>query len=339
MALTEDKLTKILISYGITPKCNNKSGGGNEGVVPDSYTSKFFQRVKQNLENRDSQKNNSAIIKIDNFIQSLKNPEEESSDIDGLCDMMNKFALTGADNERQVALIDDKETHVAAVEDNERQDTVNTKNYIETILEIINSLLKFKVLCSFFIIFTYMYCPIFKIYTEHRLNKPDYNYSYNDEAGLTRSEFKRDLYLLMVPLLTDNNDIKTIPNDTANKLNKFMDDIFDENIKNGFFPKFKVEYIPDLYYEELLTFKNNDNNSIILEQLFESNQVSILNKIRKLNENNTGGKPRRQTRRKIRRNKKAKTKKRKVNKKTKKRKTNKKTKVNRKKSKRKRTKK
>jgi hypothetical protein len=52
-----------------------------------------------------------------------------------------------------------------------------------------------------------------------------------------------------------------------------------------------------------------------------------------------GGKPRRQTRRKIRRNKKAKTKKRKVNKKTKKRKTNKKTKVNRKKSKKRRTKK
>jgi len=53
----------------------------------------------------------------------------------------------------------------------------------------------------------------------------------------------------------------------------------------------------------------------------------------------TGGKPHRQTRRKIRRNKKAKTKKRKVNKKTKKRKTNKKRKVNRKKSKKRRTKK
>ena len=56
-------------------------------------------------------------------------------------------------------------------------------------------------------------------------------------------------------------------------------------------------------------------------------------------EEKAGGKPRRQTRRKIRRNKKTKTKKRKVNKKTKKRKTNKKTKVNRKKSKKRRTKK
>ena len=52
-----------------------------------------------------------------------------------------------------------------------------------------------------------------------------------------------------------------------------------------------------------------------------------------------GGKSRRQTIRKIRRNKKAKTKKRKANKKTKKKKANKKTKVNRKKSKKRRTKK
>ena len=52
-----------------------------------------------------------------------------------------------------------------------------------------------------------------------------------------------------------------------------------------------------------------------------------------------GGKPRRKTRRKIRRNKKTKTKKRKVNKKTKKRKMKRKTKINRKKSKKRRTKK
>ena len=58
---------------------------------------------------------------------------------------------------------------------------------------------------------------------------------------------------------------------------------------------------------------------------------------RKKTKTENGGKPRRQTRRKIRRNKKAKTKKRKANKKTKKRKM--KTKVNRKKSKRRRTKK
>lgn len=331
-----DKVAKILSSYGIHLKCNinNKSGGGNEGEIPEIYTSKFFKKVKANLEERNLQENNNEISKIDNFIQSLKNPEE-SEDINGLCEMMNTFDLTGADNERQVALIENNERPVALIENNER-----TKEYIKTILEIINSLFRFKFLCGFFIIFTYMYCPIFKIYTEHRLNKSVYNYSYNDEAGLTRSEFKRDLYLLMVPLLTDNNEIRAIPNDTANKLNQFMDNIFNEISKDNAFPEFKVEYIPDLYYEELLTFRDNDDNSIILERLFEPNQYNIIDKIKRLKEEKNGGKPRRQTRRKIRRNKKTKkSKKRKVNKKTKKRKTNKKTKVNRKKSKKIRTKK
>ena len=67
----------------------------------------------------------------------------------------------------------------------------------------------------------------------------------------------------------------------------------------------------------------------------EINSITSNDVLRITNGHANGGKPRSKTRRKIRRNKKAKTKKRKVNKKTKKRKTNKKTKVNRKKSKRK----
>jgi hypothetical protein len=95
----------------------------------------------------------------------------------------------------------------------------------------------------------------------------------------------------------------------------------------------------------LLKKSNNNNNEITqfipssVIMLGLKRKIEIVSRENEYKNAKEGGKPRRKTRRKIRRNKKAKTKKRKSNKKTKKRKANKKTKVNRKKSKKNRNKK
>lgn len=84
---------------------------------------------------------------------------------------------------------------------------------------------------------------------------------------------------------------------------------------------------------------NTKRRKVLIPRILILKRMMEQQKEKEEKEEKEGGKPRRKTRRKIRRNKKANTKKRKVNKKTKKRKTNKKTKINRKKSKKRRTKK
>lgn len=156
----------------------------------------------------------------------------------------------------------------------------------------------------------------------------------------------------IIKLLTDNTNNLTI-SDYNLKLEKEEKESFvkifqiiEKQLGKSNILKDEKDYIKNEILQDYSSLMNKSKLEEHIKKLIDnlvgnldSNEETNLHNPNNVQLIKNGGKPRRQTRRKIRRNKKAKTKKRKANKKTKKRKVNKKTKVNRKKSKKRRTKK
>jgi hypothetical protein len=147
----------------------------------------------------------------------------------------------------------------------------------------------------------------------------------------------------VIKSLTDTTESRTVSQHKdiiETEENKQIEEII--NILNKLFEKSNL----DISDKEMITedILNQLDELIETPNLKEAVKNAVENAVENLPQEGTlviknGGKPRRKTRRKIRRNKKTKTKKRKPNKKTKKRKMKRKTKVNRKKSKKRRNKK